>query len=272
MLKLKYIIAILIGLTFLSPCAMAGKLEDFEKDATKKRVEDKTQEPGHSHHHGAESIVSRNVGSCLGEGLTTFLGLFLVEFGKTSFHRAGPDDYVVKSPSSEKETVIENRKSGQALIPITRLDISYQDVEADVSAMDYRAEVGYGPVALQVRNTHYEEERPDDDLDILQIHMLYRMSIGEKIEIDLGFGGMSLEGENGNSGLSFTVPVLVHPWDYFGVEFRPSWSSINHNTIPDYELSLLTGWRYFSLRAGYRRVMSDTESLSGPFAGISLRF
>jgi hypothetical protein len=272
MLKLKYIIAILIGLTFLSPCAMAGKLEDFEKDATKERVEDKTPEPSHSHHHGTESMVDRDVANCLGGGIASFLGLFLVEFGKVSYHRAGPDDYVVKSPSSEKETVIENRKSGQALIPIARLDISYQDVESDVSAMDYRGEVGYGPVALQVRETHYAEERPDDDLDILQIHMLYRMSIGEKIEIDLGFGGMSIEGENDNSGLSITVPVLIHSWDYFGVEFRSSWSSINNNTIQDYDLSLLTGWRYLSLRAGYRRVMSDTESLSGPFAGLSLRF
>jgi hypothetical protein len=42
--------------------------------------------------------------------------------------------------------------------------------------------------------------------------------------------------------------------------------------VSDYDLAALLGWRYVSLKAGYRWVSSPRESLNGPYAGLSLRF
>ena len=94
-------------------------------------------------------------------------------------------------------------------IPVVCLELRYQHVESDVSALDGRAEIGYGPVGLAVRGTHYAEESPADELDIVQWHGLYRMSFTEYVGIDIGFGSMTLHGDKRSSGLSMTVPVRI---------------------------------------------------------------
>ena len=91
----------------------------------------------------------------------------------------------------------------------------------------------------------------------------------------LGLGGLVISGNETASGISGTAPVLIHPWEFLGLEFRPAWAGVNDNVVQDYDLSLLAGWRFVSVRAGYRWTILDDahfraaaipeEDLWGPY-------
>ncbi len=167
---------------------------------------------------------------------------------------------------------VRRREPGEFLIPFIRFDYAYQDVESDVHASDYRLEVGYGPFGIAARKTHYVEDAPEDELDINQIYLLYRMSLLESIQIDLGIGGFELDGNDSNSSTSFTAPVLLQPFDFLGFELRPHVTSINGNVIWDTDLGVLCGRQYVSLRAGFRWLRTNGQSLDGPYIGLSVRY
>jgi hypothetical protein len=167
---------------------------------------------------------------------------------------------------------VRPRREGEALIPVLRLDVTYQHAESDITAWDYRFEAGYGPLGFQMRRTVYDEKVPAASLEVIEYHALYRMSAGSKLEVDLGAGAMILNGFQDNNGYSVTVPILYHPTNFYGFEFRPVWSSINENDIQDFDLAVLFGWRYASIKAGYRWLRSPHQSLDGPEFGIALRW
>lgn len=260
------------------PTAFAGKLGDFERSATEERggADKRSQSQSGREQKGSSScfdpIVS-DVGSVVVSDTVApaanscFGGLFVAmgEGGANSTKRIDP----VEVRPGER---IDARKEGEALIPFLRVDLAYQNVESDVIARDVRAEAGYGAVGFQLRRTVYEEENPPDRLETLQYYLLYRMSFGSFVEVDAGIGSLLLTGKEKNSGLSLTIPVIFHPTDYFGVEFRPAWSTINDNSIHDLDAGVLFGGRYASLRAGYRWFKSGRESLDGPYAGVALRW
>lgn len=93
------------------------------------------------------------------------------------------------------------------------------------------------------------------------------MSFGPYVETDLGFGSLTLQGDDTTSSFLFSVPVLIHPDKHWGLEFRPAWS----DRVSDYDLAALLTWRYASVKAGYRWVNSPHASLNGPYIGLSLR-
>jgi hypothetical protein len=183
----------------------------------------------------------------------------------------GVRSWMRMNPTLADTLEIEPRQPGALQIPLVSLDVRYQDVESDVSALDGRAEVGYGPLALVFRYTHYTEERPADELDICQWHGLYRMSFTEWAEIDIGYGAMTLSGDATRSGGSLTVPVRVAFGGPAAVEFRPTWSRVEGGSLSDYDVGLLWSWRHASICFGYRWFECGEASLSGAFAGLSAR-
>jgi hypothetical protein len=259
--------------------ASAGTLEDFEKDAVKKREpgadsKSKKKSSTDGADDFADTCINGLADDCLdalctsgeaGRAIGAFFG-GIANGGRYSWDRINPDGL-----SSQKDERIV-RRQGEALIPFLRLDRMYQEVEADVAAWDYLMIVGYGSLGFQVRSTVYEEKEPADKLRFAEYHALYRMSLGNHVEVDLGAGAMVLKGVQENSGFSVTVPVLIHPSDHYGFEFRPVWSSINENDIQDFDVAFLFGWRYASVKAGYRWVRSPHQSLDGPEMGVSLRW
>jgi hypothetical protein len=162
--------------------------------------------------------------------------------------------------------------TGEPVIPFFRLDAFYQDVESDVRAVDVSGELGYGPLAFQYRHTHYTQDRPDNDLDLGQALGLYRMSFSQYVEVDLGFGAMTLDGVNRRSGFEFTVPLTIQPSPYVGARFHPAWGYLSHNTIKDFTLLLTGSLRFASLEAGYRWVSVGGVSLDGPVIGAAFHF
>jgi hypothetical protein len=167
---------------------------------------------------------------------------------------------------------ISPRAHGEASLPFLRVDFGYQDIDTVGDAFDYRIEFGYGPFAIQARETRYDSDSPIAEQDIVQIHGLYRMSYAALLEIDLGIGALILEQPDQTESFSFTVPVLLHPSNHYGLEFRPAWSRVNGERVTDYDLNLLIGARFFSVRLGYRWVETVTDEFNGPQIGASLRW
>lgn len=251
----------------------AGTLSDFEYDAIKKNEgpAEKGNTDSNSKASGNEG-VAEGIAKGFAEGFGEGIGNILVGGVVSIFAYGGGASLARVEGNGYEKYETQPRREGEALIPFARVDVGYQDVKSDVTAADLCAEIGYAPFGIHVRQTRYWEDGPKDNLTATQIQGLYRMSIGSKAELDLGIGSLYLEGDESNSGASFTVPVLIHPSDFFGFEFRPVWSSINGNTINDYDAALLLGWRFASLRISYRWFMTDHESLNGPQIGIAMRW
>lgn len=248
-----------IPFTLISAYALAGKLEDFEREAT--------EDTGREHDSGDPEVDDEPDSEDGLAGLVVDVaGLFVLARGVESWQRVRPPAAGVEG------TTVQPRRSGEALIPFVRVDAGYQAVESDVDAIDARLEVGFGPFAVQGRGTHYREDDPDDELDLMQAHALYRMSFGSKVEVDLGVGAMVLSGDDTRHGISGTVPILIHPWEVVGLEFRPAWAGLGGHTVGDYDLALVVGWRYLRLRSGYRWLSSGPASLNGPTIGLSARW
>lgn len=164
------------------------------------------------------------------------------------------------------------RATGELLIPVLQGDAVYQRVRGGVTAWSYRGEVGYAFLGFSAQTTVYDEDTPADELRVNAIHGLYRMSIQDFLEVDVGAGTLSMKGNREDSGFSVTLPVRFRPTDAVGLEWRPVWSTIRDNRISDNEISALIGWRYAALRAGYRWVTHGEEVLNGPIVGLSVRW
>jgi len=253
------------GSLLLYSCSLfAGTLDDFEKSALQDKPEKSRQNT--SHRKDCDGGYSSHTDSCIvdifGYLLVDIAGAGIVVGGATSWERtANSLDYSVASE-------VPARKLGDVLLPFTRLDFAYQDIGHGVEAYDYRAEWGYGPAAIQFNQTRYSEGSPRDNLDLTRIYGLYRMSFGSTVEIDMGFGGLTMHGNDLDSRFSFTLPILFHPNEFVGIELRPAWA----DNIADYDIALLLSQHFSSLKIGYRWVNSPAISLHGPYAGLSAHF
>jgi hypothetical protein len=259
---IRVLVVAAIGGLFVSR-ACAGTLEKFEEDATKDRSKDDSGRDRRASARDGED--SHPWDGFVGEfGSSLIAGLVLAPADASWARISGDADHLA-------ELDLEARELGDPLVPFVRLDFAYQEVQSDVEALDYRAQVGYGPFALELNQTRYEETDPSSRLDFYRLWGLYRLSYSERIEVDLGAGGLILDGNDRSSGLSLTMPVLVRPYDWLLVEFRPIWSTIHGSDIDEYEAGLLFNWESLALKVGYRWTHSPNMSLDGPFFGLSIR-
>lgn len=246
---MRFICAVLLVLLMAHPVA-AGTLKSFEKAATL---------PGN---HGKDERSFYEVDE--DSGVAELLEELVVPVAQVIAFGG------INSSNRVSGAGEEPRRSGDALLARLRVDACYQKVEDDVDAFDLRAEAGYGFFGIQTRHTRFWEVHPADTLGVTQAHLLYRMSFGSQVECDLGVGALLLDGRRTTSGISFTLPLLIHPTRNFGVEFRPAWGDMNGRAVDDYDLAVLLGDRHVSLKLGYRWLMSGQRDLSGPEAGVSL--
>lgn len=240
----------------------AGKLGDFEKEATKQQGQGRKKKGKKAKKSLPEKGGKETDSSSV---FWDLLGIFFLGGGAASIAR-------IHARDSDKSSLLTKREIGEPAIPFLRLDLNYQDVKTDVRNFDGRVEVGYGPVGVQFRKSQFFERDPRTFLNIVQIHGLYRMSITKYFEWDFGFGSTSITGVNKNSGFSFTMPMQIFFTKNIAVSFRPAWATVNKNPVRDLDLGLLLSHGAVSVHSGYRWVDSDSSSLDGPFVGTSMRF
>ncbi|MBF0398487.1 MAG: hypothetical protein HQK78_17055 [Desulfobacterales bacterium] len=250
----------------------AGQLQDFEKAASSNddKKDDKKKHKKEKKCNNEDDdksfwgIFFKDMFSEI--FISSFRGMFLavIHGGQLSLYRIqGSTD-----PAFKK---ILLRKDGSPDIPFFRTDFNYHNVHSDIDGFDGRIEAGYGPFAIQCRNTYFKE-KPADDMNLGYFHGLYRISGSSAFEFDTGVGAILLYGEKHNSGLSFTFPINIYPNSNLNIRVVPVWSVINGNGIEDYDGSLAYVSKYFSLRLGYRRIQAHENVLEGPYAGFSIHY
>lgn len=249
---------------------IAGKLDQFEVEATKP-TEDSTsqqstpqQDNQLDYDDDSERDTSDDISNVFIEVMAEFAFYSVVYGGVSSWEKVQPS-----GRTNETQTP---REFGDPAIPFARIDVNYQSVNSDIDARDSRVELGFGPFGVQYRRTKYDEDNPDDSLTIEQWHGLYRMSLGDYLEIDLGYGRFTLDGNATSRGSSFTLPVLYRPTKNIGIEWRPTWSSINGSDISDHDLGIHFRYQIAALRVGYRWLEAGEADLNGPYIGLAMHF
>lgn len=253
-----------VGIAILVFCIQttlvwAGKLDDFEKDATKDRPPQ--EKPKDSPDEGM-GIMGELVEEIFIKGL--YYG------GQASLWRA---------QCSHTEEGIICRQKGEPLLPMIRVDLCYQRLQSNLSAIDGMVELGYGPLAISYRGTHFREtDLPDevtnssDAMNLHEVLALYRVSGTPYFEIDWGLGMVRLEGNDTHSGVAFSMPVKIQPESWLGFNIVPTVNSMDGNALYDIDGSILLTKGFISLRAGYRWLYTEYETLKGPYSGLSLHF
>lgn len=257
-------------LFFSSPLVFGGSLDEFEENATTPKPQKKSSNDASRHHEHKSSNDCGSLSGCIADdvvegtvnGLIEIAALMIVEGGKHSLNRLSPP------PASD----ITPRMTGDPLIPYARFDTHYLNANNGIRAVDLKLELGYGPAAVEIRRTRFSESYPADELKLAYIHALYRMSLGDKVGFNMGFGRATLEGDNINSGSSFTFPLLIHWSKNLGIETRYTASVINGNSLIDKDIALVLTHSATALTLGYRSVSTPGSTIRGPFAGLSVRW
>lgn len=265
----------------LTATAESGsELNQFEEDATTPRVDEKKNADTQPRHvkHREKSVISysddeEDEGGDVFDSLAADIAVGVIKVAYYAITAPGiySWDRVQASSNSLEAPDATPREMGERVIPFVRFGAYYSRVDSDIHAHSERVELGYGPFAFQARGVHYTESDPPASLDIKQHHWLYRMSLGDSVELDLGLGGYEISGASTNSGGSSTIHLLIYPNEHLGIELRPSWATLNGNEISDHELDITYSEKYWSVLAGYHWLETSDSSLNAPFVGFSLR-
>lgn len=209
----------------------------------------------------APSRASREDGNGIGDDLaqdfTDAVMDLVIAGGQYTMQRVAPgaDDLL-------------RRNAGEPLIPFVRYDFAYQNVSPSIDARIHRFESGYGPIAVLLENFTFNERVPSNTLKVERQMILYRMSVGNEAEVDVGIGKSVITGMQRTMIDVISLPVKFMISENVSVELRPTWGG----TVDDYEVALHWGMQFGSLKAGYRILSSPDASLNGPFAGIALYY
>lgn len=261
-MKLTNLLIILI-FCMLPAHGFAGKLDDFEKKASSP----KTSKTSSSQ---SSSSSCRGVVYCLFEDF--FLEVFFDMGHLLTYEllRAGHASSM-RFSGQVGDTHLLPRRMGEALIPKFRIDSHYQALGEDVDAIDFRFELGSGPVGIDLRQTGFRESSTFDSLRITEFFIQYRMSFGNHTGMNMGFGTLKMSGNEDNHGFAFSMPLYWHE-KHVGLEFRPVFSSINGNSIEDYDFRFMLKQKISSIQLGYRSLHAPDETLEGPYIGLSFHW
>lgn len=250
------IFVLILTLLFVAtPSSYCGKLDSFESS-----VKNEYSSQNNDNYDNSNNDNDNELANFVFE-LLYYIALY---GGSNSFDRV--DD----SLDNNIESRTELREKGELLIPFFRVDMSYQKNNENISAYDYRLEAGYAAFAVNIQQTLYYEDSINDSLKLSRLYGAYRMSFGTHVEIDLGIGRFDVNGNEKNSYLYVTLPILIHPTPNLGFEFRPSaggnYSEIDASIILKSEEHLKS--KDVAIKLGYKKISTSSNSLQGPYVGI----
>ena len=261
--------ALIIILYFLSGISYGGTLGDFEHDSTTPKNKDA------SHSHKDESCSTRE---CNDDDHSFLDDLFEDIFsdifgdlfnGTIAFFSHGTQVTLDRTSFSQRISGITKRKPGSPLLPTFRITGTWQSIYPDLEGRDFSVEAGYSLFSAQYRRTAFVESGTRDELTLSYGVASYRLSYGNSIELNLGFGAAELKGNKKTSGSTVVFPIIWKPAEHYALSFWQAYTTFNTVPLTDLDLSFMYVNSGLSAEIGYRSVSNPASDLSGPYIGIS---
>lgn len=164
------------------------------------------------------------------------------------------------------------RKLGESLIPFFRMNLNIQGIEDRSYGLDGKLELGRGSLALEFRDTRYRDNTENEQLRLRQLQVLYRMSFGNRVGVNLGLGSAKLDGAEHSKGTMVSIPLFLHNRRHITWEIRQTWMFADEFSVDELDLSAIYAIRRTAIRLGYRRLDSLNSSLEGPYLGVDYLF
>jgi hypothetical protein len=258
----------------------AGKLDEFEKDVSsnKGHPESKPEETAKQDTHDPEQgnpAEDKDTESGIFEDIfgDIFDGLIfaLIDGGRASIAKNS------RTGSEEPILVAENfsvspRSPGQNIVPQLRVDLIAGGLESNIDLEDYRFDLGYGAVGISHKKTMLTESTPEDKLELRQTILMYRMTLSDELELDIGAGKYKLDGNNAYTEDASSFSILWNNRSGYGLEYRLTKADGGDLELTDHEAGVHYGINRLSVKIGYRSIKGDVSSLEGPFAGIAFYY
>lgn len=245
--------------------ASAGVLNEIEKGGVESSAENSAPSKAGRNNRDDSDCVHGNTDCEDDDDLDDWLSLFHEIGGRTSFLRW--------SDEAGKYGLIP-RQAGEPMLPMLRFGVDYSQPARHVSRTGFRAEVGFAAFGLEIRQHRYRESRPRDSLDILQAQLLYRMSLGSHVNVNIGAGSFTMSGDYRQSGGMVSLPIVVRLHRDIFAEARFTSMHSGPKGWQETELSLVYSpgweslWQVAALRFGYRKFSTNTVALEGPWLGL----
>lgn len=246
-----------VGLCLSMP-ASAGKLDDFEQ-ATKKKKSRASANTVYDDKDSRDGFFAEFFSDIFSD----LLRAVLYEGGRNSQEYA----------AFQMNALNGGSRSGNALLPFVRFDGDYVDVESDVASRHYALAAGYGAWAVTLEQHELWEDDPDDILRFQTVMGLYRMSFGRSFALGLGLGQTRISGDDDDRGFAMSISMMGRINHQLQWEFTPAWHHHFAQTREALDLGLL--WhtnQALGLKLGYRSQQVQSESLRGPYLGITFFF
>lgn len=262
----------MIFLIFTS-ATFSGKLADFERGKTEKSKTNSTSKTKKTKNKEYKKYNDNTEEESLGGDL--FGLLFQETIGAiTLFLFVGSEEY--RNNSSIENYF--NHHPGEWQMPYLKTQIVPQWTFNRIASFDSRIEMGYKPVAIELRNTYFNDFESGNSVETLsstQLLFLFRWLRDQYLEMNLGMGPSWLNGENSFSGVSFLFKFRLKPFDHFGFEFKPSVSVLNsktgekQNVFTEMNYSLYFINKHYDISVGYQKLDSYGNSLNSLNIGTS---
>lgn len=244
----------------------AGELGSFEKDISDNKKIQKSEShlkkskkcyrcQSNEGSKGFFDILFRDIFIGMVDGVTASI----VEGGVNSNNRISERVYAGEA---------DKRKIGELLIPFFKFNVNTQHVSEKIDALDLKIEIGKGNVGFEVRTTKYLEEAVNEKLEYHQFQYFHRMSVGDKIGINLGLGYGIMNGVDTYNGTILSMPILFQNGNHLGFEIRPSYFDADGVTIHDLDISMLYTYRKLAFRVGHRSLKSPNNVINGYYVGF----
>ena len=260
---------------FLIACstAEAGKLSEFERDATTIPADENLEHSSHRHRkhkrHENEDFFSILFGDLVDSVVSGVVDAGAEVVG-TVFAEGGANSNSRVNGSETGD--LHKRQAGEPLLPFFRLNLNLQNITQNIYGFDGKLELGWGAWGVEYRQTSYRDSEQNEQLKLKQIQALYRMSFGDDVGVNFGVGSANLNGVNHSQGAMLSMPILYRPLRYLAFELRPTWLFGDELAIDELDVSTLISYQRMAFRIGYRQLKSTGDSLQGPYAGIDYIF
>lgn len=274
--------ALLLAASLWALPAHADSLDGFDQSASQPKTKEKKSTTSSS--DSTDTTDSSGDDNCdtIGNCIFDFLVIkpvgFLVEnlivdpLGDAASYATSVTFARVDKNGSYNDEPVDHRYRGDALLPEFRLDLGDQRIGDHAHAADYALETGYGPFALDARQTFMRQSQPQQSLTVSEYDLMLRVSSERQLEVNLGLGATVLDGLTHSSGPNLKLGVQLQPRPWLGLEASDVLSDVNGNTVSDEDASLALKHGHTALRLGFRHQHTHDSGLQGPYLGLSLYY